>query len=136
MELKHIKELMAVMSRTGTKRLKWKEADFELILERPDSELIPSQYSEQYLVSTGEGFQTQAINRADQTLLRGAEQSASRMTSASAGPSEPQQVDVNSKYVTSPMVGTFYASPSPTDPAFTKVGDKVKKIVSFALLRR
>lgn len=29
------------------------------------------------------------------------------------------------KYVTSPMVGTFYATPSPDQPAFVKVGDKV-----------
>ena len=29
--------------------------------------------------------------------------------------------------VTSPIVGTFYASPSPDSPAFVKVGDRVKK---------
>lgn len=31
------------------------------------------------------------------------------------------------KMVTSPMVGVFYASPSPTDPPFVAVGSKVKK---------
>lgn len=31
------------------------------------------------------------------------------------------------KMVTSPMVGVFYASPSPTDPPFVTVGSKVKK---------
>lgn len=30
-------------------------------------------------------------------------------------------------YVTSPIVGTFYASPTPDAPAFVKVGDRVKK---------
>lgn len=30
-------------------------------------------------------------------------------------------------FVTSPMVGTFYASPSPDDPAFVKVGDAVNE---------
>ncbi|WP_347551659.1 acetyl-CoA carboxylase biotin carboxyl carrier protein [Pseudalkalibacillus hwajinpoensis] len=29
--------------------------------------------------------------------------------------------------VTSPMVGMFYASPSPNDPAFIKIGDSVKE---------
>jgi acetyl-CoA carboxylase biotin carboxyl carrier protein len=29
--------------------------------------------------------------------------------------------------VKSPMVGTYYASPSPDAPAFVKVGDKIKK---------
>ena len=31
------------------------------------------------------------------------------------------------KMVTSPMVGVFYASPSPTDPPYVTVGSKVKK---------
>lgn len=31
------------------------------------------------------------------------------------------------KKVTSPLVGVFYASPSPTDPPYVKVGDKVNK---------
>lgn len=30
-------------------------------------------------------------------------------------------------YVKSPIVGTFYASPTPDQPAFVQVGDKVKK---------
>lgn len=31
------------------------------------------------------------------------------------------------KVITSPMVGTFYASSSPDKPAFVQVGDKIKK---------
>jgi acetyl-CoA carboxylase biotin carboxyl carrier protein len=34
-------------------------------------------------------------------------------------------VDENLHKITSPMVGTFYASPSPEDAAYVKVGDKV-----------
>ena len=37
-----------------------------------------------------------------------------------APPSQPE-----GEQVTSPMVGTFYAAPSPTSPAFVKVGDRV-----------
>lgn len=37
-----------------------------------------------------------------------------------ASPAQPQ-----GEQVTSPMVGTFYAAPSPTSPAFVKVGDRV-----------
>lgn len=33
----------------------------------------------------------------------------------------------NCKIVKSPMVGTFYSSPSPKDEPYVKVGDKVKK---------
>lgn len=36
--------------------------------------------------------------------------------------------------VTSPFVGTFYASPSPGDPAFVKVGDRVSKGQTLCIL--
>ena len=35
--------------------------------------------------------------------------------------------DTNVEYINSPIVGTFYNSPSPDDPAFAKVGDVVSK---------
>ena len=50
---------------------------------------------------------------------------AGRMTSSIS--SEQPKEDLNSTYVTSPMVGTFYTSPSPEDPPFVKVGDKIDK---------
>ncbi len=123
MELKHIKELMTVMSRTGTKRLKLKEGDFELILERPDYNQSTGSYFEQPSGHIGEHLHPHPYNRADQTLLRGAEQASSH----SMVPLETRQEDKNSVYVTSPMVGTFYASPSPADPSFVKVGEKIEK---------
>jgi acetyl-CoA carboxylase biotin carboxyl carrier protein len=44
--------------------------------------------------------------------------------SAKAGPAEEA---VKGNVVKAPIVGTFYASPSPDKPAFVKVGDHVKK---------
>ncbi len=38
-----------------------------------------------------------------------------------------EAVEETGKKIVSPMVGTFYVSPSPDKPAFVKVGDKVKK---------
>lgn len=40
---------------------------------------------------------------------------------------EQQKCEENYKVIKSPMVGTFYASPSPDKDAFVKVGDNVKK---------
>lgn len=123
MELKHIKELMTVMSRTGTKRLKLKEGDFELTLERPDNNLPTISHAEHAVDHSTDRFHHHSYNRADQALLRGAELASAR----SMMPVETQQEDKNSTYVTSPMVGTFYSSPSPNDPSFVKVGDKIDK---------
>jgi acetyl-CoA carboxylase biotin carboxyl carrier protein len=36
--------------------------------------------------------------------------------------------------ITSPMVGTFYSSPSPSTPAFVKVGSKVSKGTTLCIL--
>lgn len=35
--------------------------------------------------------------------------------------------EASGDFITSPMVGTFYNAPSPDDPAFVKVGDRVEK---------
>jgi acetyl-CoA carboxylase biotin carboxyl carrier protein len=118
-ELKQIKELMASMGRTGIKRLTLKKENFELIIER-EEQLggrhvdSPSEFSE-------EAFKQPAWSRTDQALSRGSEMPVG------LGSAEAPKEDVNSKYVTSPMVGTCYTSPSPEDPPFIKVGDKVDK---------
>lgn len=53
------------------------------------------------------------------------------LTAPSAPAAQPEQAPkqeaVSGNVVKSPIVGTFYASPSPDKPAFVKVGDKVKK---------
>src|SRR4029077_229169 len=45
------------------------------------------------------------------------------MPVASAAP----QAEALGSHITSPMVGTFYSAPSPDDPSFVKIGDKVDK---------
>lgn len=39
---------------------------------------------------------------------------------------ESKDEEVNIKLITSPMVGTFYSSPSPDSSAFVKEGDRIK----------
>jgi acetyl-CoA carboxylase biotin carboxyl carrier protein len=42
-----------------------------------------------------------------------------------AGEAAPAQEDPNLAKVTSPMVGTFYATPDPDSPPYVSIGDKV-----------
>ena len=46
---------------------------------------------------------------------------------AAAAPT-PAEADENANYITinSPMIGTFYRTPSPDQDAFVKVGDSIK----------
>lgn len=123
MELKHIKELMAAMGRTGTKRLTIKKDNFELVLEREDQAGV--RYTDSNFEFSDETFkQATPWTRAEQALSRAAEMPGRSGSAMSA--EQPKEVP-NSAYVTSPMVGTFYTSPSPEDPPFIKVGDKVDK---------
>lgn len=111
---------MAAMGRTGTKRLSIKKDGFELQLEREENGLFkpidPSLEMEDY------PLRHEMASRANMALSKG--------KSTSLGAAEAiltEKDDPESVYITSPMVGTFYSSPSPEDPAFAKVGDKVEK---------
>jgi acetyl-CoA carboxylase biotin carboxyl carrier protein len=50
---------------------------------------------------------------------------------ATAAADSPESAPVEAKktgnYVTSPIIGTFYAAPAPDKPPFVQIGDKVKK---------
>lgn len=72
-----------------------------------------------------EPFKHSMATRTDHALSRGAELSSAKISSGTAP--ETAKGDVHSKYVTSPMVGTFYAASSPEDPSFVKAGDLVDK---------
>lgn len=110
MELKRIKEIMNMMRRSQARKLRIKDKDFEIELE------MESYQDERVYVQTVEhrpspkhGKMTADIPPSINALHPAAE--------------KPPEKDGN--YVTSPMVGTFYASPSPDEPHFVKVGDKV-----------
>lgn len=107
---------MTAMGRTGTKRLLIKKEGFELELERQEN---GARISESLLEPSEELItkQENALQRAASAISLGKE-----ITLTGKG-----NEDVASIYVTSPMVGTFYSSPSPEDPSFVKVGDKIEK---------
>lgn len=124
MELKQIKELMAVMQRTGTKRLRIKRNDVEVELEREDKSRVMEPPVD--LLDDDHSLrQEMSIHRANMMLSRGGEMH-SALHNASPTP-KVEQIDSNSAYVTSPMVGTFYAAASADDAPYVKVGDKIDK---------
>jgi acetyl-CoA carboxylase biotin carboxyl carrier protein len=120
---------MAAMGRTGIKRLVYKKDDFELQLEREDNGAFKGI---DHGLDLGEEVPLQEVaqRRANIALSR-AREASSTLSGAAAAPaptaSEGGKEEVPSLHVTSPMVGTFYSSPSPDDPPFVKVGDKIEK---------
>jgi acetyl-CoA carboxylase biotin carboxyl carrier protein len=105
MELKQIKELMAAMERARVKKMSIKETSgFELSLERETDHYSSSPSTEGHMAQTP---------------------SFLPHTPHTPHESEKKETKVEGKYVTSPMVGTFYPAPSPEDAPFVKVGDRV-----------
>lgn len=122
MELKQIKELMAAMERTGTTEIGIKKEGFEIQLKRAEPKNGRSShpsidYDEDYTNRVESNFQKRPASIA----LSGKE-------TQSLAHTEPKKVeDSTSLFITSPMVGTFYSSPSPEEQPFVKVGDRVEK---------
>lgn len=108
------------MGRTGTKRLMIKKEGFELQLERQESGRIADP-----MLETGEDIilrQENTLHKASLALARAKENPGS-----STPLSLNEKEEVAGVFVTSPMVGTYYSTPSPDDPQFVKVGDKIEK---------
>ncbi|HSW86983.1 MAG TPA: acetyl-CoA carboxylase biotin carboxyl carrier protein [Rhabdochlamydiaceae bacterium] len=122
MELKQIKELMAAMEKAGIKKLSIKETTgFELQLERHEEGTHPSAIAHAPLYPHA---YPQSKDIGHQGHFPPPPHSHHRV-SAHEEVSEKREEKVEGKFVTSPMVGTFYSSPSPEDPHFVKVGDRI-----------
>lgn len=109
MELKQIKDLMAAMGKTGIKRVKIKKEDYEVELEREG----PVEYRQ--------------VNDLPVSVPTSQPRTGD-IPPATHPPyeNEPVKTELEGTFVTSPMVGTFFATPSPEEPPFVKVGDKME----------
>src|SRR5574338_1459680 len=117
MENKQINQLMLAMARTGIKKLVLKKEGVELQLEREDKAPIRS------FDGALEGLED-AVPR---TNPMHQEIETHRQIATVADRPREEKEDVAALYITSPMVGTVYYAPSPNDPTFVKVGDRVEK---------
>ena len=108
MDNRQIKDLMTYMRRTGTQRLRIKNGDFEVEIERPAGKVLVQAVAEEASdCVVAESRPAMAMGRAPD--------------SASVAP----EADHNSIYVKSPIVGVFYPAPAPDEPPFVKTGDRV-----------
>lgn len=122
MDLKQIKELMTAMERAGIKKLtvKQKGGD-ELHLERQDEHPAPAQHPTAAFYPPVYAHPHSREHEAAARPLpagKGAHEEPSK---------EHKKEEKPGKFVTAPLVGTFYAAASPDDPHFVKVGDRVEE---------
>src|SRR5437588_5857400 len=113
---------MLSMRRRGIKKLLIKKDNFEIQLELEDKvplrgiDVMSDTLDENPMRSD---FERHRYSNPVQEAQPKAERAKSDEMSA--------KEDVLSIFATSPMVGTIYFAPSPNDPPFIKIGDRVEK---------
>ncbi len=148
MDYRTIVNLMKEMSHTELTKLEIEEEGFRIRIEKGNtgakeqgslSQIAWSQNAIPVIPQYLPGMYTSGQMMPAAPIVTGTMQNAmnqgteeANMIEAASGivSSEKKEVaaeEQNQKKLVSPMVGTFYAQPSPDKPPFVKVGDRVKK---------
>jgi acetyl-CoA carboxylase biotin carboxyl carrier protein len=119
MKFDEIKELMRLFGKSKLDRIQIKQKDFEIEMEKGGETVV---------VEAAPAVQAAPASAAI-PASSGGSASAATASAESAAP-EVQKGEL----ITSPMVGTFYAAPSPDSPPFVKAGDTVRKGQTLCIL--
>ena len=112
MDFKEIRELIRVFDKSELNKLKVKEGEFEISMQR--------------------GFENGVTTVTTSAPV--AQVSTVSTTSAVSAPVVEAAVRASGETINSPMVGTYYSSPSPESPSFVTVGGTVKKGQTLCIL--
>jgi len=113
MDFKEIKELIRVFDKSELNKLKVKEGEFEVAMQK--------------------GFEGGTVVTTSSPVAQVAAPAAPAPVAAPAA-QESAPAAISGDTINSPMVGTFYASPSPEAQPFIKEGDTVKKGQTLCIL--
>ena len=112
MDFREIKELIRVFDKSELNKLKVKDADFEIALQK--------------------GFDGTVTVAAPTAIAAPVVAPVTAVNSESV--SNDSAKITCGETVNSPMVGTYYASPSPESPVFVKNGDLIKQGQTLCIL--
>lgn len=109
MDLRKVKKLIELLNESGVGEIEITEGDDSVRISRDSANIVKPSLTTQEISTPSENKE----DRIQKTLT----------------PKETSVVTKNTNQfdVLSPMVGTFYASPSPDEPPYVKIGDTVKQ---------
>jgi len=116
MDLKEIKKLLDLIAESEVNEVSIEEGDFKIKVKKKAEVDQPQQMPVQYQLPA------QPQQAAQQPVPQSQQPAQAEESSGSEAKEEP-----SGDVVKSPIVGTFYRSPSPDDDAFVEVGDHVEK---------
>jgi acetyl-CoA carboxylase biotin carboxyl carrier protein len=122
MTVEEIKELVAIVNESGVAELEVQRGENRVRIRRntlpPPAEIVVAAPAPSVV-----GPQMMTV---PQIATPSAPSIAAPPPAASQAAQGPTMAQENRSLVKSPIVGTFYESPSPGSPAFVKIGDHVK----------
>lgn len=126
LELHQLQELLATLDQTNISELILKSEDFELTLRKGQIGGDRSLLS----VSSSNGDLVAGLGTSSSPNGHSERDSASKGTGSNSGtgaiqPSNPPQINPKWVEIISPVVGIFYRAPSPDEPSFVQVGDRI-----------
>jgi acetyl-CoA carboxylase biotin carboxyl carrier protein len=113
MNLKEVRELIELVSEKGIAEFEMERQGFRLRICRGKVAEQTTQYAQP----------TPVLTPAPPVYQEAAQAPAAPLQAAAP----PAKVEEQVNTITSPIVGTFYRSPSPDSPVFVEVGSRVKK---------
>jgi len=115
MELKEIQQLIKFVSNSGVDEVELEKKDFKLKIRKNEqqTEVVSVQHVPQQQVAPAA------------PPAPSAQQAQSSSGPENETTSQPAS-EAKTAEIKSPMIGTFYRSPSPDKPSFVNVGDEVK----------
>ena len=124
MEYEKITKLVQLVSESALTGLELDENGDRLVLKKEKA-------AEQYPAPSDFGGSTAAAN---DILPKGNDCEAYGSNTAQPEKAEMNESSAPDEVVVSPLVGTFYASPSEDAPAFVREGDQIKKGQTLAIV--
>jgi acetyl-CoA carboxylase biotin carboxyl carrier protein len=112
MDIRKIKKLIELLEESGIAEIEIKEGEEAVRISRMAANPPPPAYPQ---------FMHVAAPPAAAPQIEGPAKAAAPAAESAAAKPKP-----NEHVITAPMVGTFYASPSPGAKAFIEIGDEIK----------
>lgn len=128
LDFNEIRQLLVTVAQTDIVELTLKSDDFELTVRKADSSRQQSEVGPALQSAVGSGL-TSTTGGTGIVPSPGIETVTRRVvdtTVSTAVLPSPSLLEQKWVEVTSPMVGTFYRAPAPSEPSFVEVGDRIR----------
>jgi acetyl-CoA carboxylase biotin carboxyl carrier protein len=133
MNFKEIQEILRYINKSNLVKFEIEQGDFKLKIVRQDERPAQiTQYPTTYLQQAPQQQYTQVQQEQPQQQLqaplalpRAAEETSMGENPSARPASTESALAANHRYITSPMIGTFYRSAGPDKPMFVNVGDAI-----------